>query len=146
MIGATIGTTTKVISIKSKKKPSKNIDIITISIALKVPPGRLVRKYSIVSSPPKPLKTRLKSVAPINIIKTIEVILVDDLAASIKTPLKYNLYILKSVEIKKITKIVTAKNIKKDTKIIDYKAKIITVKETQTNPKYDNDKAIYLYK
>ena len=113
MIGATIGTTTKVISIKSKKKPSKNIDIITISIALKVPPGRLVRKCSIVSSPPKPLKTRLKNVAPINIIKTIEVILVDDLAASIKTPLKYNLYILKSVENKKITKIVTAKNILK---------------------------------
>ena len=37
-----------------------------------------------------------------------------------------------------------ATNIKKDTKIIEYKGKIITVKETETNPKFDNDKAIYL--
>ena len=37
------------------------------------------------------------------------------------------------------------KNIKKDTKIIEYKGKIITVKETETNPKFDNDKAIYLF-
>ncbi len=38
-----------------------------------------------------------------------------------------------------------AENIKKDTKIIEYKGKIITVKETETNPKFDNDKAIYLF-
>ncbi len=38
-----------------------------------------------------------------------------------------------------------AKNIKKDTKIIEYKGKIISVKETETNPKFDNDKAIYLF-
>ena len=38
-----------------------------------------------------------------------------------------------------------AANIKKDTKIIEYKGKIITVKETETNPKFDNDKAIYLF-
>ncbi len=38
-----------------------------------------------------------------------------------------------------------AKNIKKDAKIIEYKGKIITVKETETNPKFDNDKAIYLF-
>ncbi len=38
-----------------------------------------------------------------------------------------------------------AKSIKKDTKIIEYKGKIITVKETETNPKFDNDKAIYLF-
>ncbi len=38
-----------------------------------------------------------------------------------------------------------AKNIKKDTKIIEYKGKIITVKETESNPKFDNDKAIYLF-
>ena len=38
-----------------------------------------------------------------------------------------------------------AVNIKKDTKIIEYKGKIITVKETETNPKFDNDKAIYLF-
>ena len=38
-----------------------------------------------------------------------------------------------------------AKDIKKDAKIIEYKGKIITVKETETNPKFDNDKAIYLF-
>ena len=34
---------------------------------------------------------------------------------------------------------------KKGNKIIEYKGKIITVKETETNPKFDNDKAIYLF-
>ena len=38
-----------------------------------------------------------------------------------------------------------AKNIKAGTKIIYYKGKIITKKETEKNPKYDNDKAIYLF-
>ena len=38
-----------------------------------------------------------------------------------------------------------AMNIKKNTKIIEYKGKIITVKETETNPKFDNNKAIYLF-
>ena len=38
-----------------------------------------------------------------------------------------------------------ATNIKKGIKIIEYKGKIITVKETETNPKFDNDKAIYLF-
>ena len=38
-----------------------------------------------------------------------------------------------------------ALDIKKNTKIIEYKGKIITVKETETNPKFDNDKAIYLF-
>ncbi len=38
-----------------------------------------------------------------------------------------------------------SKDIKKDTKIIEYKGKIITIKETETNPKFDNDKAIYLF-
>ena len=36
-------------------------------------------------------------------------------------------------------------DIKKGTKIIEYKGKIITVKETETNPTFDNDKAIYLF-
>ena len=38
-----------------------------------------------------------------------------------------------------------ATDIKKNTKIIEYKGKIITVKETETNPKFDNNKAIYLF-
>ena len=38
-----------------------------------------------------------------------------------------------------------AHNIKAGTKIIYYKGKLITKKETERNPKYDNEKAIYLF-
>ena len=38
-----------------------------------------------------------------------------------------------------------AKNIKAGTIVIHYKGKLITKKETEKNPKYDNDKAIYLF-
>ena len=41
--------------------------------------------------------------------------------------------------------LVAAKNIKAGTIIIYYKGKLITKKETERNPKYDNDKAIYLF-
>ena len=34
------------------------------------------------------------------------------------------------------------KDIKKGTKIMEYKGKVITRKEAEENPKYDNDKAI----
>ena len=36
-------------------------------------------------------------------------------------------------------------DIKKGTRIIEYKGKIITSKESETNPKFDNGKAIYLF-
>ena len=36
-------------------------------------------------------------------------------------------------------------NIKKGTKIIEYKGKIISVKQSEANPKFDNEKAIYLF-
>ncbi len=38
-----------------------------------------------------------------------------------------------------------SKNIRKGTKIIYYTGKIITKKQTENNPKFDNDKAIYLF-
>jgi SET domain-containing protein len=38
-----------------------------------------------------------------------------------------------------------ARNIKAGTKIIYYKGKIITKKETEKNPNFDNEKAIYLF-
>ena len=38
-----------------------------------------------------------------------------------------------------------SQNIKKGTKIIEYKGKIISVKQSETNPKFDNEKAIYLF-
>ena len=36
-------------------------------------------------------------------------------------------------------------DIKKGTKIIEYKGKIISAKQTAIDPKFDNDKAIYLF-
>ena len=38
-----------------------------------------------------------------------------------------------------------SKDIKKGTKIIEYKGKIISVKQSETDPKFDNNKAIYLF-
>ena len=37
------------------------------------------------------------------------------------------------------------RDIKKGTKIIEYKGKIITTEQTENNPKFDNGKAIYLF-
>ena len=36
-------------------------------------------------------------------------------------------------------------NIKKGTRIIEYKGKIITARQSETDPKFDNNKAIYLF-
>ena len=38
-----------------------------------------------------------------------------------------------------------SRDIKKGTRIIEYKGKIITSKQSETNPKFDNGKAIYLF-
>ena len=38
-----------------------------------------------------------------------------------------------------------AKDIKKGTRIIEYKGKIITRKQSEEDPKFDNSKAIYLF-
>ena len=37
------------------------------------------------------------------------------------------------------------RNIKKGEKIIEYRGRVITRREAEENPKYDNDKAIYLF-
>ena len=42
-IGETIETTTKIISIKSRKKPRKKMIAIMISIAEMAPPGRFIK-------------------------------------------------------------------------------------------------------
>jgi uncharacterized protein len=56
---------------------------------------------------------------------------------------------MKLYEIKKSTidnkGLYAAKNIKAGRKVINYKGRIITVKETEKNKKFDNDKAIYLF-
>ena len=36
-------------------------------------------------------------------------------------------------------------NIKKGTRIIEYKGKIITARQSETDPKFDNNKAIYIF-
>ena len=37
------------------------------------------------------------------------------------------------------------KDIKKGTKIIEYKGKIISIRQSEINPKFDNKRAIYLF-
>ena len=41
--------------------------------------------------------------------------------------------------------LVATKNIKKDIKIMDYKGRLISKNETESNEKFDNDKHIYLF-
>ena len=69
--GPTIGTITKTIWKKSKKKPKIKIVTITKMKALFFDPGISVKKFSTNISPPNPLKTNEKSEAPIKIKKTI---------------------------------------------------------------------------
>ena len=68
-----MGTTTKVISIKSKIKPSKKVTSITSNMAVSTPPGSCSKKPCTSSSPPKPRNTKEKMEAPIKIINTIAV-------------------------------------------------------------------------
>ena len=41
--------------------------------------------------------------------------------------------------------LIASMNIKKNTKIVEYKGRLISKKETETNNKFDNDKFIYLF-
>ena len=41
--------------------------------------------------------------------------------------------------------LIAAKDIKKGTRIIEYKGKLISKKESEENPKFDNEKKIYLF-
>ena len=41
--------------------------------------------------------------------------------------------------------LIAAKNIKKGTKIIEYKGKLISKRESEDNPKFDNSKRIYIF-
>ena len=41
--------------------------------------------------------------------------------------------------------LIAAKDIKKGTRIIYYKGKLISKKESEINPKFDNSKRIYLF-
>ena len=62
-IGATIGITTNVISMKSRIKPKIKITIMVIIIADTLSPGSPVKKLWTNSSPLNPLKTREKTEA-----------------------------------------------------------------------------------
>ena len=73
-IGATIGTTTTAISIKSKKKPKTNITAITIINLAQNPPGKEFKKSLTKSSPPNALNAAVNMAAPSKMIKTSEVV------------------------------------------------------------------------
>ncbi|MDT4874504.1 hypothetical protein FQZ97_1098090 [compost metagenome] len=72
--GPTIGTTTKVISMKSRIKPSRKTTSITRKKAPSTPPGSWAKMSSIKTSPPKPRNTRENSEAPIRIRNTMALI------------------------------------------------------------------------
>ena len=61
----------------------RNITTITIRKAPTSPPGRLIKKCSISSSPPNPLNTSENKEAPTKIMKIIEVILTDSRATKV---------------------------------------------------------------
>src|SRR5690554_1380392 len=69
--GPTMGTTTKVISMKSRMKPSRKITSITTRVAPTTPPGIASNSSVTSSSPPKARNTSEKSVAPIRIRNTM---------------------------------------------------------------------------
>ncbi len=72
-IGATIGTTTTAISMKSRKKPRKKITPITMTNFIQNPPGREFRKSLTRSSPPKARKADVSIAAPRRMMKTSDV-------------------------------------------------------------------------
>ena len=106
-IGATIGTTTTAISIKSRKKPRTKITNITMINLDQKPPGNEFKNSLTKSSPPKALKAAVKSAAPSKIIKTNEVVL----AVSNMTP--SNVFLtsnnLHPLQIKEIINAIVAK-------------------------------------
>ena len=55
-----------------------------------------------------------------------------------------SLYIIKKSKIDK-NGLYANRNIRKGTKIIEYKGKIISSKQSEIDPKFDNGKAIYLF-
>ena len=63
--GTSSGNTIKVISIQSRKKPSRNTQTITKRIMPLSLKGNDVRASSMISSPPKARTTKAKTVAPI---------------------------------------------------------------------------------
>ena len=84
-IGATIGTTTIAISIKSKKNPRTKMTAITTINWVQKPPGKLVKKSLTISSPPKPLNADVSIAAPIRIMNTIEVVKLVSIITSLRT-------------------------------------------------------------
>ena len=73
-IGATIGTTTTAISMKSRKNPRIKITAITIINFAQNPPGSEFKNSRTKSSPPNALKAAVRTAAPKRIIKTREVV------------------------------------------------------------------------
>ena len=77
---------------KSRKKPSRNITIITVIIAPITPPGIELRNSCTVSSPPSPRNTRLNRAAPIRITKTMEEICAVDCITEVRMPVRSTRY------------------------------------------------------
>ena len=73
-MGATIGTTTTAISMKSRKKPRIKITNITMANCAQKPPGKLLRNSFTISSPPKARNAEVSIAAPSKMINTKAVV------------------------------------------------------------------------
>ena len=88
-IGPTIGTTTKMISRKSRKNPMTKISAMTMSMAPNTPPGMVLSTSETIFSPPRPRNVKLNTEAPSRITKTMVEILTVARMTSVRTPLWY---------------------------------------------------------
>ena len=80
-MGTKMGTTTKAISIKSMKKPSKKITSIAMRINVHLSPISPAKNSNAMSPPPSSLNTSENAVAPMSIINIIAVSLTVSMAA-----------------------------------------------------------------
>ena len=85
-MGATIGTTTTAISMKSRKKPMMNITSITIRNCVQNPPGSVVRKSRTMSSPPKARNAAVSIAAPMRMMKTSDEVLAVSIITALSVP------------------------------------------------------------
>ena len=85
-IGATMGTTTTAISIKSRKNPRRKITAMTIMNFAQNPPGSEFKNSRTNSSPPNALKAAVRTAAPKRIINTREVVFAVSSITSFKVP------------------------------------------------------------
>ena len=110
-IGATIGTTTTAISIKSRKNPRIKITAITTINCDQKPPGNPCRKSRTYSSPPNPRNAAVSIVAPSRMINTMEVVFAVSIITSFRVFPSLNVrHVDQPIEMTSVVEAITARN------------------------------------